>query len=153
MKQIWHDAAPPKRTKKAAEGALEYCIKDPIERARYRVIKRGSSWIVQYSTTPQPTPGPWEVVRGKKGHLGDDVIDMTPFVEIRPKRKPLENDFGKTIAVVESEEDAELLAAAPVFLQTLETLLSDFTHPDTMEEIRTGVHVALIRKVLREYSQ
>ncbi len=45
----WHDAAPPKATKKKAHADLEYCIKDPVERAKYRVIKRKARWIVQHN--------------------------------------------------------------------------------------------------------
>ncbi len=47
---VWQDAAPAKTSKKKAIADLEYCIKDPEERKKYRVIKKGSRWFIQYGS-------------------------------------------------------------------------------------------------------
>lgn len=52
----WIDAAPPKATKKAALGALHHCIPE-AEWDQYRVIKRGSRWIIQWTAKSSDAKG------------------------------------------------------------------------------------------------
>ena len=52
----WIDAAPPKATKKAALGALHHCIPE-AEWDQYRVIKRGSRWIIPWTAKSSDAKG------------------------------------------------------------------------------------------------
>ena len=50
-KTIWTQAAPLKSSKRKAIADLAYCIVDEAERAKYRVVKCGSRWVIEYGRT------------------------------------------------------------------------------------------------------
>lgn len=50
-KTVWTQAAPLKSSKRKALADLAYCIKDEAERAKYRVVKCGSRWAIEYGHT------------------------------------------------------------------------------------------------------
>ena len=50
-KTTWHQAAPLKTSKRKALADLAYCITSEDDRAKYRVIKVGSRWAIQWGKT------------------------------------------------------------------------------------------------------
>lgn len=91
------------------------------------------------------TPGPWEV-SGRRAVYQDVGKVFAPF-----DAASVGTVTGQ-VAIVPLDEsslaNAHLIAAAPKMYEALATILSDFTNPETIESIRRGPHVALIRQVL-----